>query len=112
VISPALQCAHQFLGAEASAYRLLIDRADADNVERYLNTCWQLRCDMPPFARLRPWFREYKREVEHGQIAVRSLLDVAAAVRDRLGHTEATILRELADEIGEVVDEGCAAWPP
>lgn len=42
----ALQRAHQVLAAEASAYRHLLDRAAADEIERYLNTNWQLPLDL------------------------------------------------------------------
>ena len=55
----ALQRAHQVLAADAKAYRDTLDRAAADNIERYLNATWQLPRDMPPLIRFRKWYRQY-----------------------------------------------------
>ena len=68
-----LQRAHQVLAAEASAYRHMLDRAAADDVERYLNSSWQLSRDMPPLIRLRKWYRQYLQGVERGRTLVTSL---------------------------------------
>jgi DNA mismatch repair protein MutS len=100
----ALQCAHRAVAAEGDAYRHLVDRAAADDVERYLKTRWQLPNNMPRVAGVRRWYREYKREVEHGRAVVSSLLDAAAGLRELLARTDAAILAELADDIGEVMD--------
>jgi DNA mismatch repair ATPase MutS len=52
----ALQRAHQALAAEARGYRHALDQAAADEVERYLNSNWQLPRDMPRLICLRRWY--------------------------------------------------------
>jgi DNA mismatch repair ATPase MutS len=100
----ALQRAHQVLAAEASAYRQMLDRAAPDDVERYVNANWQLPRDMPPLIRLRKWYRQYLEEVERGRTLVRSLLESAAWLRERLARTHAAVLQELGDEIGTLME--------
>ena len=100
----ALQRAHQLLAAEASAYRHALDRAAADEVERYLNANWQVPREMPPMIRLRKWYRQYLQAVQHGHSVVTSLLDSAAYLRGRLAQTDAEILQELSNEIGTLID--------
>lgn len=100
----ALQRAHQALAAEAGAYRQTLDRAAADEVERYLNANWQLPRDMPPLIRFRRWYGQYLRTVERGHTVVTWLLDSAADLRGRLALTDAAILRELGSEIGTLID--------
>ena len=100
----ALQRAHQVLAAESSAYRHTLDRAAADEVERYLNANWQLPRDMPPLIRLRKWCRQYLEEVERGRTLVTSLLESAADLRGRLAETDAAILQEIGDEIGTLME--------
>jgi DNA mismatch repair ATPase MutS len=100
----ALQRAHQVLAAQAGAYRHTLDRAAADDSERYLNANWQLPRDMPPLIRLRKWYRQYFQEVEHGRTLMRSLLESAADLRRELAQTDAAILQELGDEIGTLME--------
>ena len=92
----ALQRAHQVLAAEASTYRHALDRAAIDEVERYLNANWQLPRDMPPVIRLRKWYRQYLQDVERGQTFVKSLLESAADLRERLVEADVAILRSSA----------------
>ena len=100
----ALQRAHQVLAAAADTYRHALDRTAADEVERYLNTTWQLPRNMPRLIRLRKWYPEYLEEVDRGQTLVASLLESAADLRGRLAETDATILEDLGDEIRRLVD--------
>jgi len=79
-----LQRAHQVLAAEASAYRIALDRADPDGVEGYLSVNWQLPCDMPALFRVRKWYQPYLQDVEHGQTRVTALLESAADLGRRL----------------------------
>ena len=100
----ALQRAHQAMAADANAYRHQLDRAAADDVERYLRVTWLLPRDMPPMIRVRRWYREYLQDVEHGRTFVTSLLESAADLRGRLARTDASILRDLGDEIGTLME--------
>jgi hypothetical protein len=104
----ALQRAHQVLAADAKAYRDTLDRAAADNVERYLNATWQLPRDMPPLIRFRKWYRQYLQDVERGRLFVTSLLECAADLRGRLAQTNAAILEGLRDEIGALLETAAA----
>jgi hypothetical protein len=103
----ALQRAHQVLAADANAYRHTLDQADADEVERYLNTNWQLPRDMPSLSVLRRWYRHYLQEVERGRMLVTSLLESAADLRGRLDQTDVAILQDLGHEISSLM-EGAA----
>src|SRR5690348_14796252 len=69
------QGAHRVLAAGATAYRQLLDQAAADEVERYLNTNWQLPRDMPPLIRLRTWYGDYLQAVRSGRTVVAALLE-------------------------------------
>ncbi len=100
----ALQRAHQVLAAEAIAYRHALDGVAADDVEHYLNTKWQLPRSMPRLVRLRTWYRHYRDDVERGREAVSSLIESAAALRDRLAQSDAAILQELRDEIDTLLN--------
>jgi DNA mismatch repair protein MutS len=100
----ALQRAHQALAAEARGYRHALDQAAADEVERYLNSNWQLPRDMPRLICLRRWYGQYLQAVERGYTVVTSLLDSAADLRGRLALTDAAILQELGNEIGTLMD--------
>jgi DNA mismatch repair protein MutS len=100
----ALQRAHQVLAADASTYRYTLDQADADEVERYLNTNWQLPRDMPSLSVLRRWYRHYLQEVERGRMLVTSLLESAADLRGRLARTDVAILQDLGHEISTLME--------
>ena len=100
----ALQRAHQVLAADLGAYRQTLDRAAADDVERYLNATWQLPREMPPLIRLRKWYRQYAQEIERGRTLATSLLECAGDLRGRLAQTNAAILQKLAEEIGMLME--------
>jgi DNA mismatch repair protein MutS len=54
--------------------------------------------------RFRKWYRPYLQDVERGRTFVKSLLESAADLRGRLARTEATLLRDLGDEIGTLME--------
>ncbi|HEY7173031.1 MAG TPA: hypothetical protein VH417_19395 [Vicinamibacterales bacterium] len=101
----ALQRAHQAISAESNAYRLALDAAAADQVERYLGMTWQLPGDMPPMARFRAWYRQYLQELERGRTSVASLLQSAVDLRGRLARADPLLLRELGDSIADLVQD-------
>ena len=100
----SLQRAHQVLATDASAYRHTLDKAAADDVERYLNANWQLPRDMPPLIRFRRWYPQYLKDVERGRMLVTSLLESAADLRGRLAQIDAAILQELGNEISKLME--------
>jgi DNA mismatch repair ATPase MutS len=101
----ALQRAHQLLAAESAKYRTIVDRADADGVERYMNSSWQHPDSKTRVTRLvesvwRPaWYRQYLQEVGAGQTRVLSLLRAAAELRTHLSAANADPLQEMATSI-------------
>ena len=101
----ALQRAHQVLAGDASTYRTIVDRADPDGVERYLNSNWQHPDAKTSLTRLvenlwRPaWYRQYLREVGGGQARVLALLRAAAELRTQLSAAEADALQEMATSL-------------
>lgn len=101
----ALQRAHQALAAKAIPYRHALDRAALDDVERYLDSNWQLPRHMPRIVRFRGWYRAYREDAERGRVAVASMLAAAAGLRQDLGRTEAALLRGLATEIRALMDD-------
>lgn len=100
----ALQRAHQVLAADAVAYRQMLDQVASDDVERYLNVTWQLPRHMPSMIRFRKWYRRYLQDIVRGRTLVMSLLPAVADLRERLARTDATILLELANEIGTTLE--------
>jgi hypothetical protein len=104
----ALQRAHQVLAGEAQVYRDALNRAAADDVERYLSASWQLPRDMPPMIRFRKWYPQYLKEVDSGRRLVVSLLESSADVRARLAQTNAAMLQELSIEIGWMTETDAA----
>lgn len=103
----AWQHAHQHMAANADDYRLVLGRAATDLVEQYLNATWQLPGEMPPLSRVRPWYHEYVREVERGQVFVVALFDALDELRHRLSGADTTIL----NDIGHDIAAGLAAGP-
>jgi DNA mismatch repair protein MutS len=107
----ALQRAHQAIAADADAYRSIVDLADPDGVERYVNSNWQLPGVRRGLAWFAPavlptgWRKRYLSEVAGGQARVASLLRAAAQLRDRVRHTDAAALQELGIELGAVLDK-------
>ncbi len=101
----ALQRAHQLLAAESATYRTIVDLADPDGVERYLNSNWQHPDSKTRLTRLvesvwRPaWYRQYLQEVGGGQTRVLSLLRAAAELRTHLSASNADALQEMATRI-------------
>ena len=101
----ALQRAHQALAAKAVSYRHALDRAVLDDVDRYLDSKWQLPRHMPRIVRFRGWYRAYREDAERGRAAVASMLAAAAGLHQDLGRTDAALLQELAAEIRSLMEE-------
>jgi DNA mismatch repair ATPase MutS len=105
----AQQQAHQRLAAEAATYRSILDRADPDGVERYVNSNWQhpdskSRLTILGESVWRPrWYRQYLREVRDGQRRVLALLREAAQLQALLSATDAVVLQQLAASIAAVL---------
>ena len=105
----ALQRAHQCLAADAATYRVLFDSVQLDNLERYLNSNWQLPSVRPALSRFverlwRPaWFRRYLGEVAEGQHRVVSLLEATAELTRRLTATDSSVLREVGGTLASRV---------
>jgi DNA mismatch repair protein MutS len=99
-----LQRAHQLLADDLSSYRAVLDRADLDGVESYSKVSWQLPADMPRPARFRKWYRQYLRDVAHGQVRVAGLLAAAADLQGRLLATDSPVLRRLGEELATLLD--------
>jgi hypothetical protein len=59
---------------------------------------------MPPLIRLRKWHRQYLEEVERGHAVMTTRFDSAADLRGRLAQTDASILQELGNEVGVLMD--------
>lgn len=93
-----LQRAQQTLAAEG-AYRVLLDQAELNGVERYLAATWQLPEAMPPIAQLRRWYRLYLKDVAEGRRLITGLFTAAAGLRSRLSATGCSVLRELGEAL-------------
>jgi DNA mismatch repair ATPase MutS len=103
----ALQAAHRELASDSTAVRAALDAADADGVERYLRSNWQLPSATPALLRVAggfvgpPWFREYLAQVEDGQIRVGGLLQAADTLARRLEAATAASLRTAAQALAQ-----------
>jgi DNA mismatch repair ATPase MutS len=86
----------------------MLDRIAGDEVERYLNTTWQLPSHMPPMIRFRKWYRRYLQDVTHGRTLVISLLRSVAELRERLAIADSAILIGLANQIGATLEADAA----
>jgi DNA mismatch repair protein MutS len=104
-----LQSAHQLLAADSGTYRAILDRADLDGVERYLNSNWQHPDSKSRLTILgegiwQPrWYREYLREVRDGQARVFDLLRAVADLQARLSGTNALALRQMATSMASLL---------
>jgi DNA mismatch repair protein MutS len=105
----ALQRAHQLLAADSRTYRTILDRADLDGVERYLNSNWQhpgsksrLKILVEGVGRPR-WYREYLREVGDGRSRVHALLRAADELQTRLSATNAAVLQQTATSMASLL---------
>lgn len=85
--------------AADESYRLCLDRADLDAVERYLAVTWQFSGDMPVLARFRRWYRQYLNDIARGRTAVEGLLAAAGDLRDRFVNADTPVLRQLAEQL-------------
>jgi DNA mismatch repair protein MutS len=98
----ALQGAHQQLAVDSATYRMILDRADPDGVERYVNSNWQHPDSKSRLTILvdgvwRPrWYRQYLREVGDGQRRVLALLRAVAELQTQLSATNAVALQQTA----------------
>jgi DNA mismatch repair protein MutS len=98
----ALQAAHQLLAADSGSYRTILDRADPDGVERYVNSNWQHPDSKSRLTTLvesvwRPrWYRQYLREVGDGQRRVLAFLRAVAELQTQLSATNAVALQQMA----------------
>src|ERR1700687_3137805 len=107
----ALQQAHQVLAAEALNYRTIVDDADSDGVERYLNSTWQHPDARPGLTRFaeglwRPaWYRRYLGAGGNGQVRVVALLSAAMELRKQLSIADATVLQDIGAAIALQLDK-------
>lgn len=105
----ALQGAHQTLAADAASYRVILDRAEIDAAERYLNSNWQLASARPALTRFveglwRPrWFRDFMREVGNGRFRIKSLLRAAGDLSSKLAATKTEGLQELGAKLATLL---------
>jgi DNA mismatch repair protein MutS len=106
----ALQRAHQLLAARASAYGALVDQADSEGAERYLNSNWQLPDAKSRLSRFterlwRPhWYRQYWTETAMGQARVVALLRTALELGGMLAAADATVLRDVGLRIATLIE--------
>jgi hypothetical protein len=101
--------------AERSAlYRSSVDGVDADGVERYLNSNWQL-----PHARRgaveilrsvwRPaWFRQYLGDVAKGQAQVVAFIRGATELSQQLASADSDVLQGIGTTLAERLGESKA----
>jgi DNA mismatch repair protein MutS len=103
----ALQQAHRDLAAD-DVWRLLLDRAKLDDVEKYSSVTWQLPDTMPTLARFRRWYRQYEADVARGQRSVAGMLAAAVDLANRLLAAEASVLQGLGEELAALLDDPAA----
>jgi DNA mismatch repair protein MutS len=105
----ALQRAHQLLAADSAGYRAILDRADLDGVERYLNSNWQHPDSKSRLTTVvervsRPkWYRDYLREVADGQGLVLALLRAVAELQTQLSAGNSVALQQLATSMASLL---------
>jgi DNA mismatch repair protein MutS len=103
----ALQDAHQAIAARAREYRAVLDRIDADGVEHYLQSRWQLPEERSAFARVSDalwspaWFHEYRRDVRSGQQRLVNMLGAIVDLSRLLSSSDVTLLRDAGSALGE-----------
>ncbi len=100
----SLQQAHRLLADDERAFRAMLDGSDADRVEAYLGSTWQLPADMPAMSRLRAWHRQYLKDVGQGQTSMARCLVAAAALRQRLADPGNALLAGIAGELAALLD--------
>jgi DNA mismatch repair protein MutS len=106
----ARQCAHQILAAAAPKYRALVDRADPDSVERYLDSNWQSPRGRHGLARFveghwrAGWRRQYLSEVENGQFRISALLGAATDLQTHLCGADTAVLSEVGKTIAALLN--------
>ncbi len=104
----ALQHAHRALEAHAPEYRSLVDEADLDEAQRYLESKWQLPGEARTSAWLDPtwrvgWRRDYLADVARAQVRVAGLLGAAENLADRLRATDSTRLCAIGGELADLL---------
>jgi DNA mismatch repair ATPase MutS len=97
------QTAHQAIAARASFYRSILDRADPDAVEKYLNVNWQLPSAMGGLLWTRTWYRPYLQDVVNGQGRVRRMLAAATDLQRELSSTNAVVLKAIEAQIAALM---------
>jgi DNA mismatch repair ATPase MutS len=101
----ALQLAHRAIASYSGLFRRLLDAADLDGVDDYLNVTWQLPIDMGRLLWRRKWYREYLNDVESGQVRVRALITAASELSRQLSATDAAVLRAVAEQITTLLSQ-------
>jgi DNA mismatch repair protein MutS len=106
----ALQQAHRAVAAHPHAWRAIIDRADPDGVERYLNSNWQVPQAPRGLAGVVAghwrggWRGGYLREITSSQARVLALLRASDDLRSQCGESDAAMLRQLGSDITAVLE--------
>jgi len=107
----ARQQAHRVLAGRSTLYRSTVDGVDADGVERYLNSNWQL-----PHTRRGPvqvvrslwrpaWFHQYLGEVAKGQAQVVAVIRGATELSRQLASADSDVLQGIGARLSEHLGE-------
>jgi DNA mismatch repair ATPase MutS len=106
----ARQRAHQLLAGEAEKFRAIVDRADVDGVERYLNSNWQLPRSRRGLTRFATgfwrggWHKQYLSDVQTGQTLVMALLRASGELRSCLCGADATVLQDVGETLTALLE--------
>jgi DNA mismatch repair ATPase MutS len=106
----ALQAAHQELADDAAAFDAILRASCADDVERYLNSNWQIPSARRGMARLAglvwnpPWYRDYVAFADRGRQHAMALLDAAHALRKCLSASKSALLQDAGESLARAVD--------
>lgn len=106
----AVQAAHRELAAGAAAFESILSSSCADEVERYLDSNWQIPSARRGVARLAgavwnpPWYRDYLRLADTGRQHVTALLAAVHALRTRLSASDSALLQEAGGSLAQTVE--------
>lgn len=104
------QCAHRALGSDLPSYRTLLDKADLNACEAYLDMKWlvpsAMRGVVPALGRLwtGSWYNNYLVEAKAGRTALTSCLTSAKTLVIQLSKSASARLCETADSISELLN--------
>jgi DNA mismatch repair protein MutS len=104
----ALQHAHRELEAHASEVRSLVDEANLDETQRYLESKWQLPGAGKTVAFLDVtwrvgWRRDYVADVARAQVRVAGLLEIADDLANLLRATDSVRLCAIGGELADLL---------